>query len=281
MTTGLIGNTNSRFVNLVPGDETAGAVALPERYIPIDPTKDYWVSFYSYLRTRSAGTAKVLLREYNSANTLLATTTLLSLTAVQTAVTRHATLITSFNASTTKAKVVFFADGTPNMEWFVDAVSVVESTALTAPAYVTRESEVGPFNPLDENLPTGMLLVAPMNGTLVADGVSNGFVFDIPSTWAGRTYPIIAFSGTATQLTITLSGTTKAITYSGSMSVPVTVNTGDLTATTSAGTNVIPNLVNPNFGMALLPDKRYAFSVTNVVGGTAGSNISIQARYGR
>lgn len=117
-------------------------------FIPVAKSDFYWVSAWSFLRSRTAGIYKMFIREYSAAGTLLATTTL-PVSAVEAEWTRRkqqfgpnaqagvGTII--WNASTTKIKVGFFADTTPTGTWDVDGLQVERGKLITAYAPTPQE----------------------------------------------------------------------------------------------------------------------------------------------
>lgn len=116
-------------------------------FIAVAKSDWYNLSWWSFLRSRTAGNYKVVLREYNAAGTLLATTTNV-LAAVETEWTRHIIRMgpntqiagtTAWQATTTKIKIAFFADTTPTGTWDVDGVQLERSKLVTAYAPAPQE----------------------------------------------------------------------------------------------------------------------------------------------
>jgi hypothetical protein len=134
---------------------SSGELATTD-FIPIVRTDFYWVSWYSFLRSRTAGNYKVFIRQYNAAGALLATTTD-TLSTVEADWTRHkqqfgpndqpgvGTVI--WNATTAKIKIAFQADTTPTGTWDVDGVQVERGKLITAYAPTPQELIDGQIGP--------------------------------------------------------------------------------------------------------------------------------------
>ena len=149
-------------------------------YIAIARSDFYWVSAWSFLRARTAGTYKMVIREYDAANALLATTTL-PISAVQTEWTRLTQMFgpntqysptgVVWNASTTKIKVAFFADGSPSGTWDVDGIQVERGKLITAYAPTPQElmdTQVGTTQIADDAVTTPKLIANAVTAAKIA-----------------------------------------------------------------------------------------------------------------
>lgn len=139
-----------KVARLVAAGVNSGELVTTD-YINVVRNDFYWFSFWEFLRSRTAGTYKVVLREYSAGNALLATT-LLSQAAVETTWTRKSVRFGPNNqtpgtivwdASTAKVKIAFFADGTPTGTWDVDGVQFERGKLITA--YAPRPQELIDF----------------------------------------------------------------------------------------------------------------------------------------
>jgi hypothetical protein len=129
---------------------------LDTHFVPVDRTTDYWFSIWSLLRIRTSGTAQIEILEYNAVPTLLATTVVASISAVQTAWTRHSIRFgpntaygrTAWNAATTQIKMRMRTTGSATLTWDVDAAQAERASVLSvyapAPYELLDNQIVGP-----------------------------------------------------------------------------------------------------------------------------------------
>lgn len=141
MPTGLIGTAHSRPGNLQPaGDFPEPSSAPYGRFVDVDRTDDYWISAWSFMRARTAGTGRIVVREYDADGGLLATTTIAAIDAVESDWTRHSIRFgpndqlgrVEWQADTAKVKIACYADGSPDLTWDVDGLQIERGTTLTA-----------------------------------------------------------------------------------------------------------------------------------------------------
>lgn len=138
--------------------------------------------------------------------------------------------------------------------------------------------DTAPYDPLDTNLPTTMLLDAPLSGTVIAASSSNNLYVDIPNS--RRTYPIIRlFGGLGIQLGV--SGSAKLVDYTAAASPEVTVDCGLLTAVDADGNNVIANIADVDFGLSFTGDQRAALETRSVSGSLFYVEMDITPYYER
>lgn len=117
---------------------TVGNLDSPR--VAVAPTADYWLSAWTYIRSRTAGTFIVEALEYNAALTLLATTTLRSVSVADSAWVRSTKRFgpntsygrTQFQATTASLQLRIRASGTATMTADVDAVQLERGTLLSA-----------------------------------------------------------------------------------------------------------------------------------------------------
>lgn len=150
--TGLIGSARSRPGNVQPGGDLPAPSAVPwGDFVPVDRLADYWISVWSFMRRRVAGTGHIYLAEYDASGGLLALTEFATISAVEARRTRHAIHMgpneqlgrLAWQADTVKVKVVAWANGTPDMTWDVDSWQIERGKHLTA--YAPRPQELVDF----------------------------------------------------------------------------------------------------------------------------------------
>jgi len=157
-------------------------------FIPVDRTSDYWFSAWSRLEARTLGTARIEIREYNSASALLATTTVADITAVQSAWVRHSIYFgisealgrRAFQATTTKVKLAFnSAAASATLTWNLDGVQFERGKLLTAYAPMPEELYNVPGEVIIDDagitIINGALVVKNPGGTTIIDGTSDHF----------------------------------------------------------------------------------------------------------
>lgn len=149
----------------------AAAGDLNPDFIPVDRSRQYTFSFWSFLRSRSSGTARCELREYNAAGTLLATTTIVDLVAAQTGWVRHskkfgaadAAGVRAFNTATTKVRMVWRTATTATLTWDIDAVQAEDGEIATA--YTPLPTEIPDFS-----VGSPQIIPGSIDDVAIADG---------------------------------------------------------------------------------------------------------------
>lgn len=117
----------------------AGSLTMLNR-VPVDRLQDYWLSWWSYITGRTAGSADVVLTEYDGGGTLLATTTIGTVTANETAWTRHAIHYgpndqvgrVAFQPTTASINIAFKTSGSATLVYRVDAVQIEQGVLMTS-----------------------------------------------------------------------------------------------------------------------------------------------------
>lgn len=154
-------------------------------YIPVDRDDDYWVSAWSLLSAYTAGTAKMLLYEYDAANNILVAggTPFAAIVAAEADWTRHSIHLgpndvgrTAFHADTVKVRVAFQAVDSPTLTWEVDGVQVERGRLITAYAPRPQElidGQVGTTQIADDSVTTEKVVAnAIVAGKLAAGAVT-------------------------------------------------------------------------------------------------------------
>lgn len=179
-TSGGIFGTASARVQLL--NQVAADLATTS-FISVNPTDDYWVSFYSYLSGYTSGTARASVREYDAASNLLATTNI-DLTAVELdpAGTRHALHFgidnttpnrVAWQATTASIKVAFLTPSSSTLTWQVDGVQVERGKIITAYAPAPQElidGQVGTTQIADGSISTPKVIARSITSGLIAAG---------------------------------------------------------------------------------------------------------------
>lgn len=133
-----------------PSGATVGQL-ISSDFIPVDRTLEHWVSVFSWMTAYTSGTGRILLLEYSSGGSLLATNVVGEVDAVEGLWTRHALRLgdvetdegPAFHASTTKVKLAADSAGAAaTFTWELDAWQVERSDTLTA--YAPAWSELAP-----------------------------------------------------------------------------------------------------------------------------------------
>lgn len=133
-----------------PSGATVGQL-ISSDFIPVDRTLEHWISVFSWMTAYTSGTGRMLLLEYSSGGSLLATNVIAEVDAVEGLWTRHALRLgdvetdegPAFHASTTKVKLAADSAGAAaTFTWELDAWQVERSDTLTA--YAPAWSELAP-----------------------------------------------------------------------------------------------------------------------------------------
>lgn len=152
--------------------------------ILVDHTDDYHLSFWSFLRARSAGRAEAWAIEQAADGTVLASTKFADIGAVEAAWTRHSLHLgpnsqkgrTPFQSTTTKVTLAFRTTGSANMTWDVDGVQVERGLIITAYAPSPQElvdAQIGPTQIADDAITTPKIAAgAVVAGQLAAGSVT-------------------------------------------------------------------------------------------------------------
>lgn len=120
---------------------------LSAAFIPVDRTRDHWISVWSRMEITS-GTGRLKVLEYDAGGTLLATTTFGTLDADESGWTRHVLRLgdeetdegPAFHASTTKIKLSADSVGAITCDWWLDCWQVEQSQVATS--YLPMHSEL-------------------------------------------------------------------------------------------------------------------------------------------
>jgi hypothetical protein len=159
--------------------------ALTTPFITVDRTDVYWASAWIFCRAFTSGRLRMLVEEYDAASTLLATTVVGEVAALDTKWNRvfHkfaptvAAGYTTWQATTTKVKIVFRPNGVnATGTWSVDGVQLERGGLLTAygPApYELFDGQVLTVDIADDAITTPKLIAnAVTTGKLAAFAVT-------------------------------------------------------------------------------------------------------------
>ncbi len=161
--------------------QTAGDLVTPK--INVDRNDEYVVSWWRFVRSRSSGTFRVFVKEYNAANTLLATTNV-DVTAADTAWTRgvlrfapaaalNPTKI-AWQTTTAKVEIGFNSAGAAaTLTVDVDGVQLERGEALTAYAPSPGEilaGTIGTTQIADDAITTPKLVAFAVTAAKIAAG---------------------------------------------------------------------------------------------------------------
>lgn len=165
--------------------QTAGDLVTPK--IPVARADEYVVSFWRFIRSRSAGTLRAYVKEYNASNVLLATTNL-DFAAADTdwtrAVLRYAPAAAispakiAWQPTTSSIEVGFNSAGaSATLTADIDGVQVERGEALTA--YAPRPQEIvagsiGTTQIADDAITTPKLVASAITAAKIAAGTITG-----------------------------------------------------------------------------------------------------------
>lgn len=172
----------SKTARAAPAAATVGDLVTDA--ISVARADDYWFSAWSFMRSYTSGTAIFELREYDSADVLLQTTTIGTITAAQTDWTRHTRHMgtndqqgrTPFHVDTAYVRLAFNTTGAATFSWDVDGVQAERGKLLTA--YAPRPAElvddsVGPTKIQDDAVITPKIAAnAIVAGKIAANAVT-------------------------------------------------------------------------------------------------------------
>lgn len=161
--------------------QTAGALVTAK--IPVDRNDEYVVSFWHFIRAYTSGSLRMFVKEYDAANALLATTSII-LSAADAAwargVLRFAPAVsltppkTAWNAATAKVEVGFDTNGAAaTLTADVDGVQLERGEALTAYAPSPGEilaGTIGTTQIADDAITTPKLIASAVTAAKIAAG---------------------------------------------------------------------------------------------------------------
>lgn len=164
---------------LVTSSSTGGDLITGD--IPVARLDDYWFSFWHWVRSRSSGTLRAAVLEYNSAGTLLATN-VIDIAATDSDWTRKtlhfantaATGVIAWQATTAKVRIRFNTTGSSTMTADIDGVQLERGKLLTAYAPKPQElieGSVGPTKIADDAITTPKLAANAVAAGKIAAGV--------------------------------------------------------------------------------------------------------------
>lgn len=157
----------------------ATATATVTEKISVNRAYDYWFSLWSFMRTFTSGTVRFEIREYDSGNNLLATTTIADVTAAESTWTRHSIYMgatatstrTAFNASTAKIELAFRTVGSATLQCDFDGVQAERGSIITAYAPRPQElvdGQVGTTQIADDAITTAKLVANAVTAGKIA-----------------------------------------------------------------------------------------------------------------
>lgn len=160
----------SKVARLVRSGSAAGQLLTP--FIAVDRNDDWWVSYWSFLRSKSSGTLRARVLQYNSGQTLISSSEVdIGVPSVaETAWTRYsvhlgptpATGRVEFETGTEYIRVEFDDATTGTFTWDVDGVQVERGGLLTA--YAPSPSEL-----IDGQIVGPEIADLAIEGTHIAD----------------------------------------------------------------------------------------------------------------
>ena len=174
--------TGSKVARLVRAGTAAGPLLTP--FIAVARTDDWWVSYWSFLRSISAGTLRARVYEYDAAQALLATNEMPVPTAAETEWTRRALHFgpddtrgrIAFSATTVFIRVELDDNAAGTFTWDIDGIQVERGKLLTAYAPVPSElvdAQVGPTQIADDAVTTPKLVAnAVVAGKIAGSAVT-------------------------------------------------------------------------------------------------------------
>jgi len=174
---GIFGGSSAR-VQLA--EQVAGDLAT-SAFISVNPTDDYWLSFWSFLSAYTDGAARFSVREYDVTGVLLATTNL-DLTAVELVATRHALHFgldattpnrIAWQPTTSRIKLAFLTAGPSTLTWEVDGVQAERGKIITAYAPAPQElvdGQVGATQIADGSITTEKVIANAITAGKIAAG---------------------------------------------------------------------------------------------------------------
>lgn len=115
--------------------------------IPVYRLDDYWATVWTFLRARTSGTVRIELREYDWGDTLLASTIIADLTAVEADYTAHRIRMgpnnelgrTGFDAATVAVRLAISTTGVSTLTCDVGGVQIERGKLATAYAPTPQE----------------------------------------------------------------------------------------------------------------------------------------------
>lgn len=170
---------------LVLAGGTAGVLVTPK--IAVDRNDEYVASFWHFVRSRSSGALRAIVREYNAANALLASTTF-SLTAVDTAWTRELFRFapaahisppkTAWQPTTASVEIAFDSGGAAaTLTADIDGVQLERGEAPTAYAPSPGEilaGSIGTTQIADDAITTAKVIAGAIVAAKIAAGTITG-----------------------------------------------------------------------------------------------------------
>ncbi|MEA2677398.1 MAG: hypothetical protein QOJ81_1539, partial [Chloroflexota bacterium] len=255
----------SKTARCAPTGTDAGEL-ISAAFIAVDRTQDWWFSFESLLSSRTSGTARCVVREYNAAGTLLASTNI-DTTAAETTWTRHSVHFGptatdsrfAFQATTTKVKIVFLTTGSATLIWEVDAIQFERSAQLTsyAPA---------PYEIADSTVGTAKIIT----GSIVTASLAAGAVIALVTN-TGNTVIINASGIAVTNGAITVTNPGSTVIIDGSSDIFKIASTG--TSTRDNTTDIVYFVAFSGLGSLSAPRAFMYFSAwSNNSAAEAASN---------
>lgn len=203
---GLLAFAGTDTARLTLAAQTAGDLVTPK--MAVYPGDWYVVSFWHFIRSRTSGTLRMSVREYNAANALLATTNV-DLTAVDTTYVREILRfgpaaglgVIAWQPSTAKVDVVFNSTGAAaTLTADVDGVQLERGNAVTAYAPSPQELVTGSIVNADlaaNSVATAQLQVDAVTAAIIAAGAVGSGELAAGSVIAGK---IGALSITAAEM---------------------------------------------------------------------------------
>ena len=153
---------------------------------------------------------------------------------------------------------------------------LIFSTALTDAQVESVFVSGSRYSPSTTTLPTTMLLHHPFENSLVAHSASNNLYLDLPDTRDAPAVVTIEGSGA-----IKMSGSNSGyFEYTAVPSPRVTLDSDAMTVLDAAGTNKVPNVTNPDFGISYSGSRRISLD-TLAVSGSSTVTLSVTPRWER